>query len=383
MRRCTSICPSCGENGREVKKLTLRSLLSEDGQLRIQDSDYRFCGSGDCEVVYFAEDASTPFTKADLTVRVGIKEAAAPRHVCYCFDHTIEEIEDDIQRTGETAVLGDIKTRMKEACWCETKSPMGSCCLATVNRHIKAAKERLSPSSDSSNDDDDADCCAVPAQINDAPAVPATQDHARKAGRFAMAGGMLSAIAASACCRLPLLLISLGVSGAAVGAVFERFRPLLLLVAFTLLGVAFYFAYRKRRTDDCCANTDAKTSRVRSLNRAMLWGVTAITLSFALFPNYIGVLAASKAPDEMPAHYHTRAFVVEGMTCEACAVTLEQQIGQLGGVDMVKVDFATGKAMVGSATARHLASDAVILNAISTAGYRGTVNELPNPTLSD
>jgi NAD(P)H-nitrite reductase large subunit len=72
--------------------------------------------------------------RGDLTVRVGIKERNGPRHVCYCFNHTIEEIEEEVRRSGTTTVLDDIKTRMKTACWCETKSPQGSCCLASVTK---------------------------------------------------------------------------------------------------------------------------------------------------------------------------------------------------------------------------------------------------------
>ena len=48
------------------------------------------------------------FTKADLTVRVGIKETAAPRHICYCFNHTVEEIEEEVHLTGKTTVLAAI-----------------------------------------------------------------------------------------------------------------------------------------------------------------------------------------------------------------------------------------------------------------------------------
>ena len=39
---------------------------------------------------------------------------------------------------GKTRALEDIKTRMKAVCWCETKSPQGACCLATVTKCVQA-----------------------------------------------------------------------------------------------------------------------------------------------------------------------------------------------------------------------------------------------------
>ena len=155
-------CPSCGENAKSVKAITLQSLLKPEALARMTEGPYRFCGSKDCEVVYFTEDWTSVFNKDALLVRVGIKEETPPRHVCYCFDHTIEEIENDIRETGKTTVLDDIKTRMKEACWCETKSPMGSCCLGTVSKYIKAAegkygKETSAPIPDAQGE---TDCCA-------------------------------------------------------------------------------------------------------------------------------------------------------------------------------------------------------------------------------
>ena len=372
-----SLCPACEKAGKAVKQTTLRSLLVEAARERIEDTDYHFCQSADCETVYFAKRGSSTFTKADLTVRVGIKENEAPRPVCYCFNHTIEEIEDDIRRCGESDVLDDIKTRMREACWCETKSPMGSCCLATVTKQVKAAQERLDPGGDGGTDGaaDEVDCCATKSDV----AGSDTSDGTNRVGGLAMLGGLLSAIAASACCWLPLLLISLGISGAAVGAVFERYRPILLIVAFALLGVAFYFAYRKQATGDCCDSREAKGAPMRSLNRAMLWVVTAATIAFAFFPNCIGAFAGSGATDKIPPGYQTKEFVIDGMTCEACAVTLEKEIAQMDGVDAVQIDYATGKATVGSSQGR-LPLDTAVIETISSAGYRGSMIAESEPT---
>lgn len=133
-----AICPLCGEKGRRVKSITLQSLLKPEALVRFNESVHHFCSNPGCDAVYFSGREIAPFLKSDLTVRVGIKEDTAPRHVCYCFNHTIEEIEEQLRCSGKITVLEDIKTRMKIACWCETKSPQGSCCVATVTKCVQA-----------------------------------------------------------------------------------------------------------------------------------------------------------------------------------------------------------------------------------------------------
>src|SRR6266498_672495 len=135
-------CPRCGKSGKPVKPITLQSLLGPDALARTRSAEYRFCPSERCEVVYFEEGGGRVLLKSDLNVRVGVKETVAPRPVCYCFGHTVEEIDEEVRLTGKTTVLDDIKARMNEACWCETKNPQGSCCLSTVTRYVKAALAR-------------------------------------------------------------------------------------------------------------------------------------------------------------------------------------------------------------------------------------------------
>ncbi len=137
-------CPECGMSGKRVKETTLRSLLRPEKQALIGDSRYYFCGSMGCETVYFTEESSRTFSRADLTVRVGVKESSPPRPVCYCFGHSMEEIFDEVERTGKSTVTADIRRRMaEEGCSCETKNPQGSCCLGTVEGVVQAAYARF------------------------------------------------------------------------------------------------------------------------------------------------------------------------------------------------------------------------------------------------
>ncbi|HEY3367030.1 MAG TPA: hypothetical protein VGK74_18410 [Symbiobacteriaceae bacterium] len=158
-------CPGCGSEGRRVKIETLQSLMKDDQKARISDGRYRFCGAPGCDVVYFADDGSQVFLKADLKVRVGVKETEAPRPICYCFNHTVEEIFDEIRRTGATTIPDDIAGRLNtEGCNCVHTNPQGSCCLGAVNAIAKEGMKRFGPTQEEAGqtdkcDLDSDDCC--------------------------------------------------------------------------------------------------------------------------------------------------------------------------------------------------------------------------------
>ena len=69
----------------------------------------------------------------------------------------------------------------------------------------------------------------------------------RRTGLVTVGGSVLAALIASACCWLPLLLVTFGVSAAGVSAQFESVRPYFLALTAVLLGAGFYFSYFRRR----------------------------------------------------------------------------------------------------------------------------------------
>lgn len=138
------ICPVSATKGKAVKVETLRSLVNGECQGRITEGPYRYCDAQGCDVVYFSEDGRRVFTLADLKVRVGVKETTGPRPICYCFNHTVEEVYDEIRRTGKSTVPDDIKTRLNnEGCDCEHTNPQGSCCLGVVLSVVKEGTRRF------------------------------------------------------------------------------------------------------------------------------------------------------------------------------------------------------------------------------------------------
>jgi len=75
--------------------------------------------------------------------------------------------------------------------------------------------------------------------------------------RLMAAGGLVGALAASSCCILPLVLFSLGVSGAWIGN-FTRlapYQPYFIAVTIGCLGCGYWLVYRSTKL--ACADGDA------------------------------------------------------------------------------------------------------------------------------
>ena len=366
MTNSNNQCPTCGSRGQKVKPITLQSLLTPDAIGRISESPYRFCDARDCPTVYFGEDGAT-FAKSDLTVRVGVKETDAPRPVCYCFDHTIESINAEVKETGQSTVLDDIKTQMGTACWCETKSPKGSCCLGTVGKYVKLAIAEHGHAPDANvATAENADCCAPHSEPT-----PPTEDKSQRTSVLAAGGSVISAIAASACCWLPLLLIAFGASAGGVSAWFEQYRPIFLGIAVVLLALGFYLVYRPAQKCEPGSSCEVPRPKLRRFNQAMIWLAAVFVLAFAAFPKYVDrFIAADEAPAMVDPNTlgETVIFEIEGMTCEACAVGLRHQLSQTPGVASAIVDYDNAKATITLARNEPATYEALSA-AVEQAGY--------------
>lgn len=389
-QRPSARCPSCGKHAKRVSCSTLRALLKVDYLSEIIGSNddcqidgrsgckpaaektgYRFCGAADCDVVYFAEETGLRFTKEQLRVPVGVKETAGERLLCYCFGHSVHSIKAELRTKGRSDAVEDIRSKMKApGCRCETENPSGSCCLGSVAAGIETATKELSMLQYASNTPN-----------------PGRSLTSRRE-KFAMIGTVLSAVIASSCCWLPLVLLTVGISGIGIASALEAYRPLFIVITFGFLGAAFYFTYRPRRSADagqgCCATeptasdgcceTPKKPFSLLSLNKSMLWIVTALAAGFLLFPSYGGLLLG--AGDEQAATTASNRAVlkVEGMTCEACAAVIRTAMRRVPGVLAVEVNYEKGEAVIAADACCRMPRDS-ILDALRAAGYSGTFVE--------
>lgn len=106
-------------------------------------------------------------------------------------------------------------------------------------------------------------------------------------GRGALFAGGLAALLASTCCLGPLLLVSIGVSGAWIGnlSALEPYRPIFIAVALLALVLAWQRICRP--VADCKPGEVCAIPRVRGTYKIIFWLVVALVLVALTFPYVI------------------------------------------------------------------------------------------------
>ena len=135
----SSICRKCSNEGKPVKEITIKSFVKKPRleSIKILDGFY-FCETPGCEVVYFSNEQDIYLDKADVSVRVGIKETDDPIPICYCFGWTRKKILDQLKRQGFSTAVQEISAKVKAGeCACEVNNPAGRCCLGEVSKLVK------------------------------------------------------------------------------------------------------------------------------------------------------------------------------------------------------------------------------------------------------
>lgn len=213
-----------------------------------------------------------------------------------------------------------------------------------------------------------------------------SQSTSSRGERIANIGMLVSAVMASSCCWLPLVLLAMGVSGVGIASTLEAYRPVFLVVTFGFLGAAFYVTYRPRKAAagigndgcasqptaavGCCATTGKRRFNMNSMNKMMLWLVTILAVTLMLFPSYIGALLATGDGKDVTAEMNRAVLKVDGMTCEGCSALVADAIRDVPGVLAVEVDFNKGEVVVGAEACCPVPKDRIVV-ALEKAGYGG------------
>lgn len=100
--------------------------------------------------------------------------------------------------------------------------------------------------------------------------------------------GIAAAVGASACCILPLVLFSLGISGAWIGnlVALEPYKPYFIAAAILFLGFGFYKVYSKPKAEACEDGTFCARPSSDLINKISLW-LAAILVGLAILWPYI------------------------------------------------------------------------------------------------
>ena len=166
--------------------------------------------------------------------------------------------------------------------------------------------------------------------------------------RWSIIGAFGSAIAATACCLGPLLLVSLGVGGAWVSqlALLERFSPLFILIAIISIGAGLHRVYFKKK-EICEEGSVCANSRTPKITKMVLW-ISSVLVGLLLASPYLApvVLANGKSQKNVSIADSQAIFQLEGMTCAACTVTVQKSLTQLEGVAEAEVTLEPPQAIV-------------------------------------
>ena len=106
-----------------------------------------------------------------------------------------------------------------------------------------------------------------------------------KTQKLTLLGSILASLVASACCIGPIIFAVLGVSSAGLLTKMEPYRPIITIFTLILLGLGFYFTYKKKPASECedgsyCANPMSDT-----WNKRILW-ISAILITLVLTFSY-------------------------------------------------------------------------------------------------
>ena len=102
-----------------------------------------------------------------------------------------------------------------------------------------------------------------------------------------IAAGAISALGASTCCVLPLILVSVGVGGAWVAQLreLERFYYVFAAVAVAAFGYAFYRLYLKPAP--CAPDSSCVRPAVQRQQRIVFWITLIAAKALVLSPFYV------------------------------------------------------------------------------------------------
>lgn len=118
----------------------------------------------------------------------------------------------------------------------------------------------------------------------------------RRSGGLLASGSVIGAILASSCCILPLVLFSLGITGAWMSQLtaLEPYQPYFIALVLLMLAGGFYTVYRK--PDSGCGASNCETAgycgtpRAERIIKIALWSATALIALVLAWPYLVPYL---------------------------------------------------------------------------------------------
>jgi len=110
--------------------------------------------------------------------------------------------------------------------------------------------------------------------------------------RLIAAGGMLGALAASACCILPLVFVTVGISGAWIGnlTALAPYKPYFAAGALALVSYGYYLVYVSPK--QACADGSCSRPLPGRIVKLSLWIATVLVVVALAFDYVVPLLTS-------------------------------------------------------------------------------------------
>lgn len=176
---------------------------------------------------------------------------------------------------------------------------------------------------------------------------------------WSMGAGLGAAVAASACCTIPLALVSAGIGGAWIGSLtaLAPYRWIFVTLAIAALSYAGYNEWQLSRRSDC----DCETMFSSLTRRIVLGGAALLVIGLVVSPYLLGTSASGATQQAQvavtdsqdaagesatPASFQQVVLNVDGMTCAACPKTVRTSLEDVDGVYSVEATYEPPEAVV-------------------------------------
>jgi copper chaperone CopZ len=185
--------------------------------------------------------------------------------------------------------------------------------------------------------------------------------------------GILAVFGASLCCITPVLAVLAGSTGiASTFSWLEPLRPYLITFTVSILAYSWWDKLKPKREDikcPCGPDENAKVSFWHTTSFLAL--VTVFAAVILSFPYWGDALITNNKPKVVvadKANVFKSIVNIEGMTCKACAATVEKVAGEVDGVISIKASIQDKHAIIEFDKTR--TDIKTIMKAIAATGYR-------------
>jgi copper chaperone CopZ len=192
-----------------------------------------------------------------------------------------------------------------------------------------------------------------------------------KSSGIAISTGVLSAIAASLCCVVPVVALLAGTSSMASSfSWLEPARPYLISFSVAFLAFAWYQKLTMNKTNDmdCCEPKKASFFQSK-LFLTMVTLFTALMMTFPLYAKIFYPKPKTFASTIVTVDNKRQVkFTIQGMTCTGCETEVNAELAKVAGVLDYKTSYPSKSSIVSFDNSK--VDVKAIVAAISNTGYK-------------